>query len=1154
MIGDSRYKIEEEIARGGMGVVLRVKDGDLDRTLAMKRMASAPDETMGGSEGGRFARFMEEAQVTAQLDHPAIVPVHDLGFDEDGTGWYTMKLVEGRELGQVFDLARVNQEGWNEARVLRVLVQVCEALAYAHGKGVLHRDLKPANIMVGEFGEVYVMDWGLARVAGSEVTSPREDDEIRGGGMTTLDGSVMGTPEFMSPEQARGEEVDERSDVYAVGAMLYYFLAGHPPYQGEAKEVVKRVAKEGPKRLPIEVKRELATICRKAMARERGERYGSMAQLGQEIQRFLDGRVVEAYETGKWAEFKKLIARNKAVSAALLGVFLALVGMLVMQGVSKKRIEASQAEAVFALERMAVSQGLNAGEDLDYGKAAYWFHRAEGLAVDEERAATHRVRARIAEERQTEPVRALMVPFLSPGHCRLDFSPDGKFLVVTHHLREEVKQVVDVEGEELMKTAMGGEFFAAVAFCEKTGRVALVAEEESRVCEVFDPERRDEGVNIELERGAIAIGGMAFSRDGGKLFLGAESGRVFDFTKGDFEPLVYEHLAGRRIGYAIFDPSGDLVMTVTHKETVEGEEYSGLRVFEIGRSGESLFPVKETWFWPNLMRPGFLNGGEAVVHFPEAGWSEVAKARTGEVVSRKNEIACDGDLEAELFVDVGKEFRMTEGSSVLDDMLGYPRFRKGRGTVLANRPWLREISLRDGTVMRPVGLNRYEVGNIAVSRDGILVAGWETDGLMRFWSLEESEWDFEMKGRGVSEEVVFSSSGRWVTGVSEGKVRVYEVATGGEVGMDLATEGKVIELCFSPDDEVLGLGLVGGRVEFWNWKKGERLGDAVKLPGEVLVGRFSSDGQWWAGMCRSGELVKVDRARGVAELLMKHDQVREKVAAPRSLKGLAFSESGRWLVMWSLCKGVKVWDCERGELAESPPVKEGRFVSLLKVMGERLVFLEEDNWDQVFDVKEWDMEKKEWSREEVDAGRGNYSNLDVSEDGERILLSRMGEEFASLAVRDQEGDWEWRKIMALGRGASFFVPRTSFAVGVTSTGPSRFAMVDLRDGSELAAPLANEVSMFHLPKMSPDGRRLAAVDWSGTGVGKVWNFSVLDEKEEMQFSEDAWLVLSELNAGGRDGEIGWEELRGEEWLRQWREFRSLYPDWHLLPKKSELRE
>ena len=340
-----RYESLGEIARGGMGVVLRVKDRSLDRTLAMKRMLAAPDADSGEVTAAQFGRFLEEAQITAQLDHPAIVPIHELGTDADGATFYTMKLVRGRELGEVFALARKGT-GWNVARSLGVLVRVCQAVAFAHGKGVVHRDLKPANVMVGDLGEVYVMDWGLAKMAGRDdvrdirlrlaeggvenlATIAFSRDELGDAldaPLVTMDGSVIGTPAYMPPEQAAGriEEVDHRSDLYALGAMLYELLAGQPPYmpagmKTTAREVLSKVLVAPPERIraiDANADAELAAICEKAMAREKSARYATAVDLAEDLQAYLDGRVVAAYERGAWAEMRKWVRRNRATAIA----------------------------------------------------------------------------------------------------------------------------------------------------------------------------------------------------------------------------------------------------------------------------------------------------------------------------------------------------------------------------------------------------------------------------------------------------------------------------------------------------------------------------------------------------------------------------------------------------------------------------------------------------------------------------------------------------------------------------------------------------------------------------------------------------------------------------------------------------------------------
>ncbi len=376
----TRFRVEGEIARGGMGAILQIWDEDLRRTMAMK-------VALGGA-GGRapslteevdprvLARLLEEAQVTGQLDHPGIVPVHELGLDETGRVYFTMRLVRGRDLEHVFALVRTGAEGWSVTRALGVLLKACEALAYAHDKGVVHRDLKPANLMVGRFGEVYVMDWGLARVRGERerhdlrvaadpgalagreqplAVDRREDASGQGNEeLYTMDGDVLGTPAYMAPEQARGEleRIDARSDVYSMGAMLYALLGGSAPYGPRGAFAVLQELLAGPPR-PLEelapaAPAELVAIAAKAMAREPAQRYPDMLALAEDLRAFLEGRVVSAFETGALAEARKWVRRNRPLAAALAAGVLALVAGLVTSVVLKRRADAS---ALLAEER-----------------------------------------------------------------------------------------------------------------------------------------------------------------------------------------------------------------------------------------------------------------------------------------------------------------------------------------------------------------------------------------------------------------------------------------------------------------------------------------------------------------------------------------------------------------------------------------------------------------------------------------------------------------------------------------------------------------------------------------------------------------------------------------------------------------------------------
>jgi tetratricopeptide (TPR) repeat protein/tRNA A-37 threonylcarbamoyl transferase component Bud32 len=243
------YRIEGEIARGGVGIVLRAHDDRFQRSLAVKLLQEKYQDNAAVAQ-----RFLEEAQVMGQLQHPGIPPVYDLGELPDGRPFFALKLIKGRTLAEL--LHERPHPAHDLARWVALFGQVCQTVAYAHSRGILHRDLKPSNIMVGAFGEVQVMDWGLAKVLGSPaaadaaiqteelstIATVRTAEEE----LATQDGAVLGTPAFMAPEQARGEieRLDERADVFGLGAILCVLLTGKPPYVASSKAEVYRQAKE----------------------------------------------------------------------------------------------------------------------------------------------------------------------------------------------------------------------------------------------------------------------------------------------------------------------------------------------------------------------------------------------------------------------------------------------------------------------------------------------------------------------------------------------------------------------------------------------------------------------------------------------------------------------------------------------------------------------------------------------------------------------------------------------------------------------------------------------------------------------------------------------------------------------------------------------
>ncbi|HEV8114046.1 MAG TPA: bifunctional serine/threonine-protein kinase/formylglycine-generating enzyme family protein [Planctomycetota bacterium] len=343
-----RYERLQEIARGGMGRILLVRDRTMNRRLAMK--------VARGSSRAARERLVEEGRVTGELDHPGVVPVHDAGVDEAGQPFFTMRFVEGLDLREIIVKVHERRNAWTRARALEVLLKVCDTVAFAHSRGVVHRDLKAANIRVGSYGEVYVLDWGLAKAPKSQdhegSGSPALVPDSASSGLTR-DGDVIGTPCTMSPEQAAGSPgaIGPRSDVYSVGAMLYELLCGRMPYveRGEqvpASDVVARVLAGPPAalhRLDAELPGELVAICEKAMARDPSDRYADMREMAADLRAYLESRVVQAYRTGASARIAKWVARNRWLSVAILAAVViaisASAAIVTLQRRSQRRLQ-----------------------------------------------------------------------------------------------------------------------------------------------------------------------------------------------------------------------------------------------------------------------------------------------------------------------------------------------------------------------------------------------------------------------------------------------------------------------------------------------------------------------------------------------------------------------------------------------------------------------------------------------------------------------------------------------------------------------------------------------------------------------------------------------------------------------------------------------
>ncbi|MDJ0976597.1 MAG: WD40 repeat domain-containing serine/threonine-protein kinase [Planctomycetota bacterium] len=680
-LGDSetpRLTTKGEIARGGMGVVFEVRDEVLRRDLAMKKvtLASVPTGSAPGTGSGTreslesmpllVRRLLEEAQVTAQLDHSGVVPVHELGIDEDGHVFFTMKRVRGRTLSEVFKLVQDDADGaaarWTLGRAVGIFLRVCETLAYAHAKGVIHRDLKPANVMVGRYGEVYVMDWGLAKVADRKDTFAAEARPRARSGIVqtdqsklakdhqsaalTMHGDVVGTLGYMPPEQALGdlEAMDMRADVYSVGAMLYELIAGHAPYrEPEAKrtppKILVAITKEKPKPLldcAPDAPPELVAIIEKAMATDAADRFQSAEELADELRAYLDGRVVRAYKSGVWIEVRKWVARNRALAASIAAVFVMLVGGVVaftvqqqksMDAIARERDTADQAaeRARDAAERERAERKVADGLRL-CAESAVLKDKDPALALalaieGADRApgvnANNALFGALRQHRQHRMLTGheLYVGFghfTTPDGTWLLTGDDSGLLVLWDVERGEARHWIDTPSSQVVDAAITADgSLAATAHAD--GSVRVLDLEQGTVRHTL----------VEAHKARLTL---TMTKGGDALFLARADGAVerWDPRAGTKQGLVVRHEGAAWI--SDLDPGGSRLVTMGADGVVQMIDVSQKKRLWARTADASA----KASYRPGAAEAHFA-GGRVVVRFPD-GAAELIEIESGNTV------------------------------------------------------------------------------------------------------------------------------------------------------------------------------------------------------------------------------------------------------------------------------------------------------------------------------------------------------------------------------------------------------------------------------------------------------------------------------------------------------------------------------------------
>ncbi|MDQ3333647.1 MAG: protein kinase [Myxococcota bacterium] len=822
------YVIHGEIAKGGMGRVLEARDLRLGRSVAIKELLPKNRDAA--------RRFEREARITARLQHPSIINVYEAGVWPGGEPFYAMTKVTGRSLAQVVSERKTLAQ---RIGLLPNVIAVADALAYAHSQDVIHRDLKPANVLVGGFGETVVIDWGLAKDLAAPA-DPGMSLEMRvRPAEQTLSGSVVGTPAYMPPEQARGESVDHRADVYALGALLYKVLVGSPPYAAAtSNEVLQQVLDGAP--LPVDEREpgappDLVAIVNKAMARDPADRYPTAAELAADLKRFETGQLVAAHHYTRRQLVVRWLERHRvavAIAAIALTVLAVLGTLSILKIIAEKdRAESEQRKderrRAVLLEERGRSELLNgrAGPALAY------------LAGAVRGTPSGALRFLIAEAKRPFEAQLALVP-AGEGKVIVAYRPDGTEFATASS--DGVVRTWDAAGQLVREIDRGHGRVLALAWSADGSMLATAGDD--HVVRVWS---HDGALHRTLDAHRDAISDLSFSPDGKRLVSASadRTARLWDLETGsnvviatydstvtvaEFSPEGMRVITGSKNGaaeiwgetttpdsplkahtdaiqVARWSPSGDLVVTASADGTVRiWDPEKGKGIVEPPIRHKADVSIEDA-SWSHDGRRLITAGSDHVARV----WHVPQPPAEGEVPSAARELALlphtDRVVQARFSVD--DRWIVTAGSD------RYVRVWDGKG--------------------QPIAMYEHAdaITSVELSRDGTTVVTGCRDGTARIWDLKRG---IERASEGLASPVhaiAVAADGHVAAGTDDSRVWVWK-ANGAKTPLK-AHLGRVFSLAFSRDGTQLAS--AGDPDKIFVWTLGSESPRLALAIGDALV-------------------------------------------------------------------------------------------------------------------------------------------------------------------------------------------------------------------------------------------------------------------------------------------------------------------------------
>jgi WD40 repeat protein/tetratricopeptide (TPR) repeat protein/predicted Ser/Thr protein kinase len=979
VLGD--YELLEELGKGSMGVVFKARQRSADRFVALKLIRPERLEHVPPDQHEEWLqRFRTEAQAAAHIEHEHVVAVYEVGQWHTGeTGppvpFYSMRYIEGRSLAEVLlDGPLPNR------KAAAYLEAVARAVEQAHTCGVLHRDLKPRNLLVDKSDRPYVADFGLAKCLA-----------IAGEAGLTHTGMMLGTPSYVSPEQAQdAAHATAQSDVYSLGATLYALLTGRPPFQGATvAETLHQVLHQepvAPRTLSPAIDRDLETIALTCMHKEPGRRYGSAAALAEDLRRYLDGRPIQARPVSRLERTWRWCRRNPALAGLIAAVVLLLIvgtgtaWHLAVDALREKaRADAKTAEAEENAERagtkarealdnekkaqdnekkaqdnaaetrrhmgeFCVSNGARLADEGDLFGALLWF--AEPLVQDAGNPqAEAMARLRLAAHWRHAPRLTLTQVLFHEGFVQhAEFSPDGQRVVTASS--DQTARVWEVatgmpvgpslkhRGEVLHAAFSPDGRWVVTASADQTARVWNAA-----TGQPLSPPLIHQGQVLQA----------AFSPDGRRVVTASldNTARVWEAATGQPASRPFNHQGA--VVHATFSPDGRWVATASRDASA--------RVWEAA-TGQPLCPP--LIHQGQVLQAAFSPGGRRVVTACLANTARVWEAATGQPSSPP--LIHEDPVSDAAFSPNGRWVVTASGhtarvwEAATGQPLGPPLNHHGfvahaafspDGRRVVTASWdhtARVWEAATGQPLCPPLLHQGLVAQAAFSPDGRRVVTASHDRTARVWEMTRERISLPLKRWGVVRNASFSPDLRWVvTASQDGTARVCDAVTGRPACPPLTHRGPVHEAAFSPDGRRVVTASQDGSARVWEAATGRLLSPPLQHQGAVLCAAFSPDGRLVVSASHDGT-ARVWQAATGQPLCPPLKHQREVLCA-------AFSPDSRRVVTASYDGTARVWEAATGQpVSATPHIPAGTLHAAFSADSRRIVTTSGDGTARVWDV------------------------------------------------------------------------------------------------------------------------------------------------------------------------------------------------------------